>query len=246
VKSVGEHFDAWADMYRTWCDLVPGDDLDFYRGLAERSGRPVADLGIGLGRVAMAVNPDIGIDVSSVMLEESRRRLGPSVRLMRASIADYTLDEPAAFSYAAQNTLNLVAPADQPAVFATVLRNTMPGGLFAFETAIARPTRLRLRDRVPVLRASGSGFAVFDVTRLTDSQGHQAELIGIVDQMDDQGMVIQRRYFPPVPFTFLTVQTLTTWAIDAGWRVESVAADVMGGVLTSEPSSAVWCLRRPT
>lgn len=242
---MGEHFDAWADMYRTWSGLTSDDDLGFYRTLAERSGRPVVDLGIGLGRVATAVNPDIGIDISPVMLEESRRRLGPSVHLMRASIADYTLAEPAAFSYAAQNTLNLLAPADQPAVFAAVLRNTVPGGLFAFETTISQPTRLRMRDRVPVLRAYGSGFAVYDITRLTDSQASQAELIGMIDRMDDQGVVIQRRYFPPIAFTFFTVTTLRAWAVDAGWRIESVYDDVTGAVLTSESSSAIWCLRRP-
>jgi SAM-dependent methyltransferase len=238
-------FDVWADLYRIWTDLVPGDDAAFYRRMAETSGRPVVDLGIGLGRVAVEVNPDVGIDVSPAMLDEARRRLPGSTRLVRASIADYALDRPAAFSYAAQNTLNHVAPAEQAVLFHTVLHNTRPGGRFAFDTALAQPARLRMRDRVPVLRAFDGERAVFDITRLIDPAAHRAELIGIVDRIDPRGQLVQRRYFPPIPFTFFTVDAITGWAAAAGWQVESVHASPDGDPLTADSPAAVWCLRRP-
>jgi SAM-dependent methyltransferase len=242
-------FDIWAEMYRIWTEVSPDIDADFYRRIAAATGRPVVDLGVGLGRLAVLLGPDaapdVGIDVSDAMLTEARRRLGGSVRLVKASIADYTLDEPAAFSYAGQNTLNHVAPAEQPVLFHTVFRNTRPGGRFAFETALAQPARLRMRDRVPVLRTYAKGIVVHDITRLTDPQAHRAELIGMVERLDGDGRVVERRYFPPIPFTFLTVETVTGWATDAGWQVESVHADAHGTALTPDSPSAMWCLRRP-
>lgn len=246
-------FDAWADIYRIWTELSPDTDAAFYRRIAAAAGRPVVDLGVGLGRLAARLGSDagpdaaidVGIDVSDAMLAEARRRLGGAVRLVKASIADYALDEPAAFSYAGQNTLNHVAPAEQPVVFHTVFRNTRPGGRFAFETALALPARLRMRDRVPVLRTYAGGIVVHDITRLTDAQAHRAELIGMVERLDGDGRVVERRYFPPIPFTFLTVEAVTGWAARAGWEIESVHADPHGTALTAESPSAMWCLRRP-
>ncbi|HEU4730035.1 MAG TPA: methyltransferase domain-containing protein [Kofleriaceae bacterium] len=238
-------FDAWADIYRLWTAVSPDPDAEFYRRLAATAERPVVDLGVGLGRLAVLLAPDVGIDVSGEMIAEARRRLNGSVRLVQSSIADYALDEPAGFSYAGQNTLNHVAPAEQPVLFHAVYRNTRPGGRFAFETALAQPARLRTRDRVPVLRSYSEQAVVYDITRLADAQGHRAELIGMVERTDGAGRVVERRYFPPIPFTFLTVEVVTGWATQAGWQVESVHADPQGNPVTADSPSAMWCLRRP-
>lgn len=240
-------FDAWADIYRVWTDLAAPDEAEiaFYRRLAESANGPVADLGIGLGRMAAQVRPDIGIDISGQMLAESRRRLGAGIKLVQADLASCILGRPVALQYSAQNTLNHIPAGRLPAVFRAASRNSRPNGRLAFEAALAQPGRNRARERVPVLRALDATHAVYDITLLHDQQGRSAELVGMLEHLDQRGRVVERRYFPPIPFAFLTVPDITAWATLAGWEVESMHTDFHGTPINADSASAVCCLRRP-
>src|SRR4051794_3929733 len=101
-------FDDWAELLAFWNTLVELEDIWMYQRLVRQFGRPVAELGIGDGRVAAFTAPDYGVDFSSVMLQRCRARLPNGPRLLLADLRDYDLPEPAAFSYVPFNTFNHV------------------------------------------------------------------------------------------------------------------------------------------
>src|SRR5512140_2431211 len=60
-------------------DAPPGDaGIDWFRGLAQMTGGPVLELGVGTGRVAVPLAKDgheiVGIDRSRAMLARARER----------------------------------------------------------------------------------------------------------------------------------------------------------------------------
>lgn len=242
-------FDMWAELYRTWTDIAAGsqydEDIAYYHRLAASVSGPVADLGIGIGRVAAVIKPDYGVDISADMLTEAARRIGNGTILIQASITDFRLPNPAALQYCAQNTLNHVAGDQQPAVFACAYRNSAPGGLFVLETAPTYPQRPRHRDRIPALVAWGNRSAVYIITELLDGEGRRARVIGLLEELDETGTVMRRRYFPPIYFTFPAVEDVVGWARAAGFEVEAVYADFSGTPFESGARRAVLHLRRP-
>lgn len=240
-------FDLWADFYRTWSDIAAEsqyDDIAYYQQLAAGVCGPVADLGIGIGRVAAAIKPDYGVDISADMLTEAARRIGNVTRLIHASITDFQLPRPAALQYCAQNTLNHVTDDQHPAVFISAYRNSAPGGLFVLDTALIHLQQQRQRDRIPILRAWGNRCVVQVITELLDSEGRHARLIGLLEQLDETGVVTRRRYFPPINFTFLTIEEVVDWARVAGFEIEAAYADFSRSRLEAGARRAVFHLRR--
>src|SRR5918912_647695 len=107
------------------------DDVQLYRRLVEESGRPAVELGIGEGRMAQHLRPDVGIDLSRTALAYCRERLADPPVLLEADSREYSLPEPARITYSPLNTLNYLARAEERRrVFANVLRNTVAGGRF--------------------------------------------------------------------------------------------------------------------
>ncbi|MET9340040.1 class I SAM-dependent methyltransferase [Nonomuraea sp. NPDC003804] len=240
-------FDHWAEIYSAWTAMAQDDpaEIEFYQRLAGAADGPVADLGIGVGRLAAKLDPQVGVDVSEAMLAEARTRLGPGIRLIRADLAACELPEPAALQYCGQNTLNHLSRRSVPEALRCAFRNARPGGRLAFEVVQPRPERQKARDGVPRLRVWDEGRAIYEITRMLDKQGLEAELVGLVERLDGDRRVVERGYFPPIRFCFLTMAEVADWAEAAGWQVEGAYAGFTGRPLAPESSTAVWCLRRP-
>ncbi|WP_415143130.1 class I SAM-dependent methyltransferase [Nocardioides sp.] len=240
-------FDVWAPFYGRWLDLlaaeqptVDGSDVAFIRRVvADAGGGPVAELGVGTGRLAAVLEPEFGVDISAEMLAAAGR-VARRTELIHGDITAVQLPEPVAVQFCAQNTLNHVADGDQAAVFRNAAANSRPGGLLVVETAIRVEPRLRSRDRLPVLRAFSGTSVVWDVTRARDAQYRCAEILGILDTVDEAGTVTNRRYFPAVSFVFLSVDEVRGWAEEAGWNVQSSAADFDGTPLHAGSATAVF------
>jgi SAM-dependent methyltransferase len=70
-------YDAIAEVYDPWHRSVT-EDIAFYVEEARRSGGPVVELGVGTGRIAVAIAADgihvIGVDSSRAMLDVCARR----------------------------------------------------------------------------------------------------------------------------------------------------------------------------
>lgn len=241
-----QDFDHWAELYVTWTAMGGADprEVAYYRRLAALAEGPVADLGIGVGRLAAELGPRFGVDVSAAMLDQARERLGQGIELIRADLAGYALPERAALQYCGQNTLNHLTREAVRDALVCAFHNSLPGGRLAFEVVQPRPERQKARDGVPRLRVWDERRAVWEITRMLDKQGLEVEMIGLLETLDDH-RTVDRRYFPPIRMCFLTMAEIEKWAGEAGWDVEDAHAGFAGEPLTPESSTAVWCLRRP-
>jgi SAM-dependent methyltransferase len=99
-----EPFDVIADYYDL--DLAGyEEDVGIYENLGRRHDRPVLELGVGTGRVAIPLLRAglrvVGIDRSEAMLAQAQRkletlrpqRLASNVRLLEADMTDFNLEE---------------------------------------------------------------------------------------------------------------------------------------------------------
>lgn len=130
------------------------DDVDFYRATARRLGGPVLELGVGTGRVGIALAQDghtvVGIDPSLPMLARARERAHdlPRGRLtlregdMRA-LGALRLRRRFPLIIAPFNALmHLYEPDDFARCFEGVARQLAPEGRFVFDVRVPQPKEL--------------------------------------------------------------------------------------------------------
>ncbi len=133
--------DAFADVYDDWYAGISDLDgtLDAISELAR--GRPVLELGVGTGRLALPLAERglsvTGIDASAAMLGVLRAKPGAeSVTVIEGDMADLDGVPPAAFAvvFVAFNTLfNLPSDAAQRRCLRRVVEVLEPGGHFVVE-----------------------------------------------------------------------------------------------------------------
>jgi SAM-dependent methyltransferase len=129
-------------------------DRAFYRGLAEASGGPVLELGVGTGRIASAI-ADAGVEVVGVdrmepMLARARERLAKQPKRVRARVTlhagdlrEVRLERRFALVIAPFNALqHLYSRADVEAGLATVRAHLAAEGRFAFDVLLPDPYSL--------------------------------------------------------------------------------------------------------
>ncbi len=124
-------------------------DIPFYRRLAIQQGPKALELGVGTGRVAIALaKADVtvwGLDNSQYMLNVARKKLraeSPAVRkrvrLLLADMREFELDETFPFVYMASSTFeHCVTEQDQWKCLASVSRACRNGGILAFDISQA-------------------------------------------------------------------------------------------------------------
>jgi SAM-dependent methyltransferase len=128
----------YADLY----DLAYGgatEDLAIYENFARRCRGPVLELGVGTGRVALALARAkisvVGIDSSEVMLARARAKAGRALsrrlQLLLADMRDFDLSrEFELIICAASGFHHLLTMDDQLRCLGCVRRHLAPGGLF--------------------------------------------------------------------------------------------------------------------
>ena len=161
--------------YDAWCRSVT-EDIPFYVDLAERSGGPVLEVGVGSGRVAVPVALTgvtvVGVDESPAMLELARRRAAPhavDLRLVRADMR--RLPELGTFALITipfRALLHLHDDGERRAVLRSLRGRLRPGGMLAFDVfhpdrADIAETHGRWIEREPGI----SEHAVWDEARRT-------------------------------------------------------------------------------
>jgi SAM-dependent methyltransferase len=148
-------YDAFATFYDSWVDLVPvtAHDVPFYVSVAASGDGPVVELGVGTGRVAVAViasgRPVIGVDISPQMLARARERaereeVGHLLTTEHADFREWLPPEPVELVIMPYRTLEdvLGAGGDLAAFLAHVATMLRPGGRFAFNIGYPNPERL--------------------------------------------------------------------------------------------------------
>jgi SAM-dependent methyltransferase len=132
-EAFAAHYDAWA-AHMT-------EDVPFYVGLAREAERPLVELAVGNGRVAIPVAREtgrkvIGIDFSPAMLAQARDKAaeaGVELDLREGDMRELELDEPAGLIYCPfRALLHLPTWADRRRTFERVADSLRPGGRFAW------------------------------------------------------------------------------------------------------------------
>jgi ubiquinone/menaquinone biosynthesis C-methylase UbiE len=132
-------YDSWAPVYDSWTTAMPTQDVPHYVSLAGEADRPVVELAVGTGRVAVEVaretgKPVLGIDSSPAMLELARERAaGLPLDLRLGDMRELELEEQAALIYCpGRSLLHLQGWQEKRRVFERVAASPRPGGRFAF------------------------------------------------------------------------------------------------------------------
>ena len=129
-------------------------DVRFYTKLAVESGGPVLELGVGTGRVALAIAKAgidvVGIEPMSTMLEQARQRLErlpraarDRVELRQGDLARLRLRRKFPLVLAPFNVwMHLYTREDIERGFSTVRHHLQTGGRFAFDVLLPDPVSL--------------------------------------------------------------------------------------------------------
>lgn len=129
-------------------------DRDFYVALAERVGGPVLELGVGTGRLAIALADHgfevVGVDRMAPMLERARERVAKKPRrvrermtVLRGDIREVRLDRRFPLVIAPFNVLqHLYTREDVERALATVCAHLADEGRFALDVLMPDPVSL--------------------------------------------------------------------------------------------------------
>lgn len=137
--------DAFADVYDDWYAGISDVEATVATLAALADGRPVLELGVGTGRLAVplaAAGADVtGIDTSTAMLDVLATKQS-AVRAVQGDMVDDLPAGPFGLAFVAYNTFfNLVTAERQAACFRAVAGALDPGGMFAVEVAVPDPDR---------------------------------------------------------------------------------------------------------
>jgi SAM-dependent methyltransferase len=180
---MSEAFYSHAKLY----DLMfpgGGRGVEFYRAEADRQGGRVLELGCGTGHklipIASDGHPCVGLDASSDMLAEARRKAderGVAVEWVPGDMRDFELGRRFDLVFIAANSLlHLHDAHDLVSCLRSVRRHLAPGGRFAFD--IFNPIVRLLADAVGERRTRQSlsftdpdrGDVSVDVTETYDAR----------------------------------------------------------------------------
>lgn len=137
--------DAFADVYDEWYGGISDVEATVHMLAALADGRPVLELGVGTGRLAVplaAAGVDVtGVDSSAAMLGVLAGK-SSAVRAVQADMVDGLPDGPFGLVFVAYNTFfNLTTAERQRACFEAVAARLTPGGMFVIEAAVPDPHR---------------------------------------------------------------------------------------------------------
>ena len=133
-------------IYDSMAAVIPGgDDIAFFRSLAEQAGGPVLELGCGSGRVAIPLAEAgfdvVGLDRSTGMLARARARAEAAVpeavgrlRLIEGDMTETRAGDGFGLVFAAARVfMSILEPADQLTTLRLVHEQLRPGGLLAID-----------------------------------------------------------------------------------------------------------------
>jgi SAM-dependent methyltransferase len=146
------HYDDPA--YYTKAYASRRSDVRLYIELAAEYGWPVLEFGVGNGRIALPLARTgidvVGVDLSEPMLEDLARQLASEaesvqrrVRWQHGDMRSARVEREFPLVIAAFNTvLHLYEDGDIEAFLANVRQHLAPGGRFAFDWSVPRPSEL--------------------------------------------------------------------------------------------------------
>ena len=120
--------------------LEGGPDVEWFGGLARRTGGPILELGCGTGRIAVPIAQDghhvVGLDQSAAMLERAERRArraNVEVRWVEGDMRAFSFNEAFALVFVALNSFLMLDPNDRWSCLARVREHLAPRGRVAID-----------------------------------------------------------------------------------------------------------------
>lgn len=115
-------------------------DVQWFAGLARRTGAPILELGCGTGRIAVPIAQDghqvVGLDRSAAMLERAERRArraSADVRWVEGDMRAFSFDGTFSLIFIAFNSFLMLNADDRWACLARVREHLAPKGRFAID-----------------------------------------------------------------------------------------------------------------
>ena len=120
--------------------LEGGPDVEWFSGLARRTGGPILELGCGTGRITVPIAQDghhvVGLDRSGAMLERAERRArraNVEVRWVEGDMRAFSFNEAFALVFVALNSFLMLDPNDRWSCLARVREHLAPRGRVAID-----------------------------------------------------------------------------------------------------------------
>ena len=229
TAQIADPYDILARFY----DLETAEfdaDIDLYRAFATRANGPILELGVGTGRVALALAAErhdvTGIDASEAMLSIARRRAGEqslAVALQQMDMRDFALDRQFDLIFCALGSFrHLLDTEDQIAALTCARRHLSRNGLLVLHVPAwhalswdTGPAPL-LFDWTREDPDTGSKVTKFNVLRADPARQLQF-LTSIFDVQDSLGFV--QRTSIEVPLYTFTRSEMELLMERAGLRV---------------------------
>ncbi|MFB6207459.1 MAG: class I SAM-dependent methyltransferase [Haloglomus sp.] len=175
--------------------------MPFYRDLARESDGPALEVGVGTGRVYLALRR-AGLDVDGIdlapgrlaRLRETAAAEGLDISVREADVTAFDPDREYGLVYCPARVFNLLTSlADQRAALRTIRDALAPGGRFALNTFAPDPEFVAENygdpDEVDV-EVEGDTYTVRDVTELTDPIERVATMRREVSDPDADGDLV--------------------------------------------------------
>jgi ubiquinone/menaquinone biosynthesis C-methylase UbiE len=212
-------------------------DVEWFAGLARRTGGPVLELGCGTGRVAVPIAQDghqvVGLDRSPAMLERAERRArraNVEVRWVEGDMRAFSFDDSFALVLIAFNSFLMLKPDDRWACLARVREHLGPRGRLAID--VFQPD--------PELIVGKEGAVIDEWEREDPETGRRvrkfsssrANVEGVTlrvwyEETADDGTV--RRVGGTTTLYYLYRREAELLLSEAGFTVESLHGDYDGG-----------------
>lgn len=212
--------DAFADVYDEWYGGISDVEATVRTLVALADGRPVLELGVGTGRLAVplaAAGVEVtGVDSSAAMLDVLAAKAS-AVTAVRGDMVDGLPQGPFGLAFVAYNTFfNLTTAARQQACFHAVAARLAPGGMFVIEAAVPDPQRPA--GGTVAVRSIAADRVVLSVdVHVPEEQRVDAQLI----ELTEAGGVRLR----PASIRYAAPAELDAMAVAAGFELGARWAD---------------------
>lgn len=251
-----------ATYYDCYATGLKGD-VQFYVEEARTAGSPVLELGCGTGRILIPIAEAgievVGLDRSSVMLDQARRKvafLAPDVQervdLIEGGMGDFALGRRfnlVAIPYRA--FLHLPTPEDERQALLNIRDHLVEGGLLVmnmFDPLLeliaghSGPLGAALKKQSEFTHPETGHRVVIWDSRQYDPERQLVDQNFVFDELDEVGQVLARRY-TSYSLRYVYRQEMQYLLELCGFRIEALYGDFQRGPFRYG-GEQIWVARR--
>ncbi len=195
-------YTSFAELYDLFYEDFT-EDLEMYRGFAERTSGSILEIGSGTGRVALALAEEghtvVGLELSDAMRTVAQRKadraqLTDRVQFVSGDMRRFTIDQSFGLIIVPLNAfLHNLTLDDQLATLACCKKHLRPGGLLVLDCFNPDPAHAEDDRRLIVQRSlhdrDTGETAVLLLSRATDWNNQLQEITYFIDRTDRGGRI---------------------------------------------------------